>query len=89
MGDIQVAQGSIWNSFAPISVVAEPFFGWTDGTLALLANWGAICYLLAAAPSAYLLDVYGLRTASPCNPPQKRRIGGGRKSRYYESSKYY
>ena len=61
---LALTNGSIWNTFAPISVVAEPFFGWTDSTLALLANWGAVCYLLAAAPSAHLLDVHGLRTAS-------------------------
>ena len=34
-------------------------YGWSDGEIALLANWGPICYLIAFIPAAYALDFKG------------------------------
>ena len=37
--------------------------GWSnDDEIALLANWGPICYFIAVLPASWLLDVKGLRT---------------------------
>lgn len=41
----------------------QPAFHWSDGTIALLANWGPICYLIAVFPSSWLLDIKGLRAS--------------------------
>jgi len=54
-------QGAWWNNFGPISAAVKPFFGWSDVTIALLSAWGPICYFVAAPPTAWLLDVHGLR----------------------------
>jgi hypothetical protein len=32
-------QGWIWNDWGPIAQSAKAVYGWTDGTIALLANW--------------------------------------------------
>ena len=34
-------------------------YGWPDSEIALLANWGPICYLMAFIPAAYALDFKG------------------------------
>ena len=56
-------QGGYWANFGPITEAVEPLFGWGDEDIALLANWGPIMFLLAAAPTAWMLDVAGLRTS--------------------------
>ena len=56
-------QGGYWANFGPISEAVEPYFGWEDSDIALLANWGPIMYLLAAVPTAWLLDIAGLRVS--------------------------
>eukprot|EP00660_Eupelagonema_oceanica_P016374 gene16374-19372_t len=58
---ICATQGGMWSNFGPISAAVEPLLGWSDGTIALLANWGPICYLLAFLPFAWLLNERGLR----------------------------
>ena len=54
-------QGAYWNDFGPIAPALKPFYGWDDATIALLSNWGPISYFVAVVPSAWLLDVRGLR----------------------------
>ena len=56
-------QGGYWANFGPIAQSVKPLFGWDNGTIALLNNWGPICYLLAVYPYAWLMDVKGLRAA--------------------------
>ncbi len=46
-----------------MATAVKPEFRWGDGTIALLANWGPICYLLAVFPSSWLLDIKGLRVS--------------------------
>ena len=53
---ISTIQGAIWANFGPISPAVKSLFGWGDGSIALLANWGPICYILVVAPSSWLLD---------------------------------
>ena len=54
-------QGGIWNTWGPIAESVEPVYGMTDPDIALLANWGPICYLLFVLQSSWLLDNGGLR----------------------------
>ncbi|CAC5362491.1 DIRC2 [Mytilus coruscus] len=60
---IAFAQGGIWNTWGPIAEASEEAFGWTDGDIALFANWGPIAYLIATFPLAWIIDVKGLRPA--------------------------
>lgn len=54
-------QAAVWNTWGPITGSAEDVFGWTDGTIALLENWGPIAYILSFLIFSWLLDVKGLR----------------------------
>eukprot|EP00048_Salpingoeca_helianthica_P006651 m.101062 g.101062 ORF g.101062 m.101062 type:complete len:462 (-) comp14085_c1_seq1:34-1419(-) len=58
---IAFVQGWVWNTWSPIAPAIQDEFQWSDGTFALLANWGPICYLVAVAPTSWLLDTRGLR----------------------------
>eukprot|EP00042_Codosiga_hollandica_P026034 m.120030 g.120030 ORF g.120030 m.120030 type:complete len:472 (-) comp52074_c0_seq2:819-2234(-) len=60
---ISFAQGCIWNNWGPISNSVQSAFGWSDGVVALMANWGPICYLIAVIPSSWIMDIRGARSA--------------------------
>eukprot|EP00055_Hartaetosiga_balthica_P013137 m.66087 g.66087 ORF g.66087 m.66087 type:complete len:500 (-) comp8179_c0_seq1:269-1768(-) len=49
-------QGFIWNNYGPISTAIRPIMNWDDGTIALFANWGCICFLLAFLPTAWIFQ---------------------------------
>jgi MFS family permease len=59
-----MAQGWVWNTFGPISQAVEALWGWDDGTVTMMNNWGPIAYIVAFLPTSYLFDVLGLRLAS-------------------------
>lgn len=48
-------QGGIWNTWGPIAPSIQSTFGWPDSEIALLANWGPICYFAAVLPSSFLM----------------------------------
>ena len=52
-------QGGLWNTWGPIADSAEKVFGWTDGTIALMANWGPITYVIGIGFFTWLMDVKG------------------------------
>ena len=57
-----------WNTWGPIEASSSLKYEWTEGTISLLADWGAITFVLFVFPTAWLLDVKG-RTfvLSQCN----------------------
>lgn len=56
---VALMQGGLWNTWGPIAASSEEAFGWTDGDIALFANWGPIAYLIATFPSAWIVDTKG------------------------------
>ena len=60
---VSALQGGIWANFGPIAEAVKPLYGWDDGQIALLANWGPIMYLVGIAPSLWLIDTHGLKAA--------------------------
>ncbi|XP_050395913.2 solute carrier family 49 member 4 isoform X2 [Patella vulgata] len=58
------AQGGIWNTWGPISDSSKDAFGWNDGDIALLSNWGPISYLISGIFFSWMIDVKGLRVAA-------------------------
>ena len=54
-------QGWLWNMYGPIAPSIQKIYGWSDGTIATLANWGPFSYTMAVVPTAYLLDTKGMR----------------------------
>lgn len=54
-------QAAAWNTWGPIAGSAEDVFGWSDGTIALLENWGPIAYIISFLLFSWLMDVKGLR----------------------------
>ncbi|GAB6019151.1 Solute carrier 49 member 4 [Chamberlinius hualienensis] len=58
-------QGAIWNTWGPISSSAKIVFPqWTDATIALLSNWGNICYVIFLLPVVWVMDTKGLRKST-------------------------
>ena len=53
-------QAGVWNTWGPITGSAEDVFGWSDGTIALLENWGPISYIVSFLFFSWLLDVKGI-----------------------------
>ncbi|XP_064594844.1 solute carrier family 49 member 4 homolog isoform X1 [Liolophura sinensis] len=58
-----LAQAAVWNTWGPVSQSAKQVFGWTDGDIALLANWGPISFIISLYPFSWIMDVKGLRWA--------------------------
>lgn len=57
-----------WNTWGPIEASARAVYGWDKGTVSLLADWGAITFVLAVFPSAWLLDTKGKSNQTISNP---------------------
>ncbi|XP_046357517.2 solute carrier family 49 member 4 homolog [Haliotis rufescens] len=53
----------VWNTFGPISAASEDAFGWDDGTISTLTNWGPISFMVAAVFFSWVIDVKGIRPA--------------------------
>ena len=49
----------VWNTWGPVDRAVQYAYGWSDATVALMANWGTIVFVLAVGPLSYLLEVYG------------------------------
>ncbi len=49
-------QGYIWNNFSPITYALQLAYDWSDGTIALLANWGPIAYAIFTLPFSFIFD---------------------------------
>ena len=56
---ISALEGMVFNTWGPITGPAKMAFGWSDGNIALLANWGNMGYLISALPLSWLLDEKG------------------------------
>ena len=52
-------QCGVWNTFGPISEVSERVFGWNDGDISLLANWGPISYVVGTFAFSWIMDEKG------------------------------
>lgn len=52
-----------WNTWGPISEsVDTAFSGWQSSTVAMMANWGTITFVLFITPMCWLMNEKGLRT---------------------------
>nr|XP_054751160.1 solute carrier family 49 member 4 homolog isoform X1 [Lytechinus pictus] len=60
---LALVQSCGWNTWGPIENTASVVLGWKQSTFALLANWGAIVYVLTAFFFSWLLHAKGLRVA--------------------------
>lgn len=52
-------QSAVWNTWGPISDTSEDAFGWGDGTIAWLNNWGPVSYVLTGLFYPWFLQVKG------------------------------
>ncbi len=44
----------MWGTFGPITYAVQLAYDWSDGTIALMANWGGIAYCFSVFPVSYL-----------------------------------
>ncbi|XP_069113459.1 solute carrier family 49 member 4 homolog isoform X2 [Argopecten irradians] len=56
-----LCQALIWNTWGPITQSSKVVFDWQDSTIAMLANWGNVAYIIACFPICYLTTAQGLR----------------------------
>ena len=53
-------QAAIWDGWATISNAAYYAYpDWDDSTIALLGNWGEICYLMGVLPITWIIQSKG------------------------------
>lgn len=56
-----------WNTWGPISAsVNAAYSGWGSGTVAMMANWGTITFVIFVAPMCWLMNTKGLRAGVFC-----------------------
>ncbi|KAL5009485.1 hypothetical protein ScPMuIL_011790 [Solemya velum] len=53
----------LWNTWGPIARASEAVFGWSDSQVEMMANWGAIMYVVSSAFMSWLTFSKGLRCA--------------------------
>lgn len=73
-GLFTATQGCVWNTFGPISSSSKLVFGWSDGDIFLLGNWGPIGYIIGGVFFSWMLDVKG-----QCDKQGVCVVGRGRK----------
>jgi MFS family permease len=57
-------QSAVWNAFGPVDAALRYAYGWSDATVAVMADWGTVVFLVAVAPLTWLLQRHGLRCAT-------------------------
>ena len=60
---IPATQNIIWSTWGPLTSSAELAFGWQNGDIAFLSNWGPITFIISAFFFSWMMDVKGLRLA--------------------------
>jgi len=51
----------VWNTYGPIDEALSLAYNWSQATVAMMANWGAITFVVAAVPLSWCLEARGLR----------------------------
>jgi len=51
----------VWNTWGPIASSVQVAYDWSDGTVAMMANWGTIMFVLTAVPLSWMIESKGLR----------------------------
>ena len=52
---------AVWNTWGPVASSVQTAYKWTDSTVAMMANWGTIVFVLSAVPISWLMETRGLR----------------------------
>lgn len=50
----------LWNTWGPIARASEAVFGWSDSQVEMMANWGAIMYVVSSAFMSWLTFSKGI-----------------------------
>jgi FLVCR family MFS transporter len=53
----------VFNTFGPIAFAVQFSHGWTDSTLAMMATWGSIAFVVSLVPMTLFLQKTNLRSA--------------------------
>ena len=46
----------VWNTYGPIDEAMNYAYGWSDSTVAFMANWGTIMFVVAVVPLSLMLE---------------------------------
>ena len=61
---LALLQYAVWITFGPIVNSVQFAYKWTDATVAMMANWGTICFVIIVFPLCWLLENLGLRATT-------------------------
>ena len=50
----------IWNTFVPIDNSIKYAYDWNDSTVAMMANWGTITFIIIVFPFCWIMETKGL-----------------------------
>ena len=50
----------IWNTFGPIDNSIKYAYDWNDSTVAMMANWGTITFIIIVFPFCWIMETKGL-----------------------------
>ena len=50
----------IWNTFGPIDNSIKYAYDWNDSTVAMMANWGTITFIIIVFPFCWIMETNGL-----------------------------
>ena len=57
---IACMQCLIWNTFGPIDNSIKYAYDWNDSTVAMMANWGTITFIIIVFPFCWIMETKGL-----------------------------
>ena len=46
----------VWNTYGPIDEAMNYAYGWSDSTVAFMANWGTIMFVVSVVPLSLMLE---------------------------------
>ena len=52
----------VWNTYGPIDEAMNYAYGWNDSTVAFMANWGTIMFVISVVPLSLMLEKRYLQT---------------------------
>ena len=52
----------IWDTFGPIANSIKYAYDWNDSTIAMMANWGTITFIIIVFPFCWIMETKGWYT---------------------------
>lgn len=58
---VSMQQSCVWMTWSPVQSLVQDMYGWSSGTISLMAAWGPIVYIPVCILTTDLVDRLGMR----------------------------